>query len=242
MIEIILPPFLTMLLILFTHIPLGKEVLKKGIIFIDLAIAQAAALGYIISQLIHIHNHFFTQIIASLTAILVAIFFSYIEKKYPTKQEAIIGLSYVFIASITSLILSYNHGSSIHLQEILSGELLFISWEKLFLHLPIYVIILFLFFFYKERFRRGIGFYFLFSLAVTSSVQLVGIFMVFISLISPALILENFKLKTQYFISFISIIIGLLLSIQLDSPSSIVCILSLVIIPLIIKIVSQNNK
>ena len=232
---ILLPAFTVALVVLLTHIPLGEAVLKRGIIFIDLAIAQFAGLGCLLAQIWHIESHLLTQILALTFAIAGAIFFAYTER-YSHKQEAIIGLSYVFITSVTILITSHISTGSEHLQKLLSGDLLFVSWDKIFLHLPIYLSILFLWF-RKPQCRKGFSFYLIFSLAITSSVQLVGVLMVFVSLIAPALILEKYSLKIKYLVVFIAIVCGLLLSMLTDSPSSILCILSLVLIPLVSRVV-----
>ena len=88
MISIIGPAFFAGLLITLIHAPLGIEVLKRGIIFIDLAVAQIAGLGFVATNIyLYESSTWISQIIALSCAILAGLFFRIIEKKIPKQQE-----------------------------------------------------------------------------------------------------------------------------------------------------------
>jgi len=94
--SILLPALLTGLLVLLTHVPLGQRVLERGIIFIDLAVAQIAGLGVIIAQMLEVETHgFAVQVIATGSALLGALGLYFVERRWPAVQEALIGLTFV---------------------------------------------------------------------------------------------------------------------------------------------------
>ncbi len=245
---IISPAFVAGLIIVFIHAPLGIEVIKRGIIFIDLAVAQIAGLGIILANIIiHNPNIFITQIIALSFAIFAGLFFRKIEMIIPKNLEAIIGTTFIFSSSLAILLLANNPHGSKEMLNILSGEILFITWEKILYHAPIYLFILALWLF-KPSVRKGSTFYILFALAITSSVQLVGVYVVFASLILPALASLNFKSSyvSAWIIGALSIIIGILLSLILDKPTGPILVLSFILIAicsfLFKKIIIYKNK
>ena len=165
--SIIGPALLAGLIITITHAPLGIEVLKRGIIFIDLAVAQIAGLGLLVSNLYLSHNlGWLSQIVALMFAIIAAFFFKMIENRIKSQQEAIIGVSFVLAASLAILLLADHPTGGEEIRHLLSGQMLFITWADVFIHLPIYLLILILWFLPINL--NGIGFYILFSLAITS--------------------------------------------------------------------------
>lgn len=106
-ISIIAPAFLATLLVLTTHVPLGTEVLRRGIIFIDLAIAQVAGLGVIATDSMGWEAEgWMVQIAAVSAALLAALVLHQTDKRWPKMQEALIGVSFVLAATAGILILS----------------------------------------------------------------------------------------------------------------------------------------
>ena len=96
---ILAPAFIAGLLVLLTHVPLGRIVLQRGIIFIDLAIAQLAGLGVIVAYSLEWEGQgFIVQLSAVLFAILGALFLGWTEKHWEKFQEAIIGVLFVLSA------------------------------------------------------------------------------------------------------------------------------------------------
>jgi zinc/manganese transport system permease protein len=237
------PAFLAGLIITFTHAPLGIEVLKRGIIFIDLAVAQIAGLGLLISNVYFINfSSWLSQIFALIFAIFAALFFRIIENKIKYQQEAIIGVSFILAASLSILILSDHPSGGEEIRHLLSGQMLFITWQDLLLHIPIYVLILILWFLPINI--KGIGFYILFSLAITSSVQLVGVYVVFASLILPALaaIKSQNPYKVAWFAGFISVLLGIIFSISFDLPSGPILVVSYIIVAILIVLIKKMNN
>lgn len=231
MISIMGPALVAGLMIALTHAPLGIEVLKRGIIFIDLAVAQIAGLGLVAaSVLLHEPSIWLMQEIALAAAILAGLFFRKVETAMPEQQEAIIGVSFVLAASLAILLLAdHPHGGE-EIQHLLSGQMLFVTWEDVALHAPVYVLILAVWFL-KPSLRNGIGFYLLFALAITSSVQLVGVYVVFASLILPALAAVNssHQHRIAWLCGVIAVITGIVIAIITDIPAGPVIVVNYVV-------------
>jgi len=187
LLEIVGPALAAGLMIALTHAPLGIEVLRRGIIFIDLAIAQIAGLGLVaVGLYMKDAPWWMAQSVALACALLAGLFFRFIERKLPRQQEAVIGTSFILAASLALLLLADSPHGGEEVRHLLSGQVLFVTWPHVLAHAPVYAIILSLWFL-MPRIRRSIWFYILFAMAITSSVQLVGVYVVFASLIIPAL-------------------------------------------------------
>jgi zinc/manganese transport system permease protein len=220
---IVLPAFLAGLLVLATHIPLGAQVLKRGIVFIDLAIAQIAALGVIIAGSFDLDPHgWAVQVAAGIAALLGALLLTWTEKRWPEVQEAQIGVLFILAASAGLLLVARNPHGGEHLQELLAGQILWVSYGQLLMPALGAALILAVLYFFKDRLAR-LGFYLVFALAVTASVQLVGVYLVFSSLIVPSLAVRHYpagrRLAFAYLTGVGGYASGLVLSILLDLPS-----------------------
>lgn len=192
-ITILGPALVIGLFVALTHAPLGLEVLKRGIIFIDLAVAQIAALGFVLAQTqFHEASIWLTQGLALSFALAAGMIFRLVEARLPDYQEAIIGCSYVVAASLAVLLLSQQARGAEDIQNLLSGQMLLKWWDDVLLHAPIYLVITGLWLRFP-RLHQGVAFYAIFAVAITSSVQLVGVYVVFASLILPALAAVNAK-------------------------------------------------
>jgi len=230
-------PMAAGLLVLATHVPLGIEVLRRGIIFLDLAIAQIAALGVLVAHLLEwdaadVAHGLGAQVAAATAAVLGALLLTWSEKRWPQLQEALIGLMFVVAACAGILLLSGNPHGGEHLRDLLGGQILWIGWERLAPVAALYGVLLFVWFFWRERLGRG-GFYLVFALAVTASVQLVGVFLVFASLIAPAVAssaLRRRRLPAAWVLGVLGYGAGLLLSLLADLPAgpAVVCCLGAV--------------
>lgn len=234
MIEIMLPALIAGMMIALTHAPLGIEVLKRGIIFIDLAIAQIAGLGLVLAGILwHEPASYVLQFSALGFALLAAFLFRLTERHMPKQQEAIIGVSYVIAATLALLLLADSPRGGEEIQHLLSGQILFITWQDVLGHAPVYALIL-LVWFAKPHVRKGIGFYLLFALAITSSVQLVGVFMVFASLILPALAAVKAKYPhfTAWLCGIISVVTGMVVATLSDLPAGLVIVMCYAVIAL----------
>lgn len=234
--SIMLPAMLAGLLVLSTHVPLGREVLKRGIIFLDIAIAQLAALGVIIVHTLGGEEHIWLmQLVAVSCALGGALFLHLTEKRYPQLQEAIIGTVFVLAATGGFLQLSNNPHGHEHITDLLSGQILWVNFDQL-VPLALVSIIVLLFWFRYPGISRKLGFYILFAIAITASVQLVGIYLVFSSLIIPALVVHKLRhaLLWGYTIGASGYFAGLIVSSLLDLPAGPAIAWSLAIIGLVI--------
>lgn len=181
------PPLVAGLLVLSTHVPLGRQVLARGIIFIDLAVAQIAGLGVIVAQVSGIAPDGAGVQLAAFGAALTGAGALYLcERHWPQVQEAIIGSVFVLAATAALLLLAGDPKGGEHLKDLLVGQVLWVSADQLWPAALLSGVVLLLWFGLAPA-RRALGFYLLFALAVTASVQLVGVYLVFASLILPAL-------------------------------------------------------
>jgi len=228
------PAFVAGLLVLSTHVPLGKLVLKRGIIFIDLAVAQIAGIGVIAADLFGWdENPWQIQIAAVSTAILGALILHWTEKKFADIQEALIGILFVLAATLSLLMLANNPHGGEHLKDLLIGQILWVSYEQLIPAAIIYAVLLFIWFGLKIGEKFPSAFYLVFAVAVTVSVQLIGVYLVFTSLIVPALATRKLSGVTQLIYAFslgaISYALGLAVSALFDLPSGAVIVWSLAV-------------
>lgn len=222
-ISILGPACLAGLIVLSTHVPLGKQVLARGIIFIDLAIAQIAALGVILAQYVGVDEQSFgVQIAAAAAALAGAGLLAWTDKRWPEYQEPLIGTLFVLAATGGLLLLANNPQGGEHLKDLLVGQILWVSFAQL-IPAAILSVVLLAFMWLRRGQLTGLVFYALFALAITVSVQLVGVYLVFASLIVPALATAGMKgkgrLSVAYAIGFLGYASGLVLSAVLDLPS-----------------------
>ena len=222
LLSILLPAFAAGLLVVATHVPMGQEVLKRGIIFIDLAVAQIAAVGVVLAIVMDWESVWLVQASAISMAIIGAYLLSLSEQRWPREQEAIIGVSFILASSAGILLLANNPHGGEHIKALLAGQILWVGWNQIWLTLIVYMAILVIWFGFKDRLGHR-GFYLLFAVNVTLSVQLVGVYLVFATLILPALATINTAqrkcLKNGYLVGGISYGAGLIMSAYFDLPT-----------------------
>ena len=225
---ILWPAFIAGLLVAATHVPLGMQVLARGIVFIDLAVAQVAGLGVILAHYLGWEpTGAAVQIAALAAALACAMFLTWTERRWPEVQEAIIGVVFVLGSSAAILLLAHDPHGGENLKELLVGQILWVTPKQLLIVAAIYAVVLALWFGLRERLGR-IGFYALFGCAVTVSVQLVGLYLVFATLVVPALstyYTKGRRYPKAYAVGVLGYAAGLLVSLWLDLPSGsmIVC-------------------
>lgn len=222
MVEIIAPALIIGLLIAITHSFLGIKVLQKGIVFIDLAVAQIAGFGVVLAGVLFHESGYLSQIFGFLFAIIASLFFFFLEKKVPDLEEAIIGSSFILFASLTILLLSgHAHGHE-EMGHLFSGQILFTTFEDVLFCAPIYLAV-FALWFLKPSVQDNLGFYLIFALVVTTSVQLVGIYMVFASLIIPAIVSKynDGSFLSALICGVVAVIGGIILAMMLDLPAGV---------------------
>jgi zinc/manganese transport system permease protein len=224
---ILWPAFIAGLLVTAALVPLGMQVLERGIVFIDLAIAQIAGVGVIFADTLGWEPTGVAVQVAALGAALAsAVFLTWTDRRWPQVQEAIIGVVFVVASSAAILLLAKNPHGGEHLKDLLTGQILWTNPVHLPLEALVYGLIIALWFGLRERVGR-FGFYVLFACAVTISVQLVGLFLVFSTLVIPALATyysrRNRYLKA-YLVGVLGYAAGLMLSAMLDLPSGAVIV------------------
>ena len=216
------PAFLAGVLVVATHIPLGQRVLERGIIFLDLAIAQVAGLGIIIAYSFQWEpGAWQVQVVAMAAAIFGVLLLNYTEQRWPQIQEALIGSLFVLASSGSILLLAANPQGGEQLKELLVGQILWVSYEQLIPVAILYAIVLLLWFKFSQQ-ASSLYFYILFALTITASVQLIGIYLVFATLILPALAIRNrstFSIGYGYFIGATGYLLGLIFAALLDLPA-----------------------
>jgi zinc/manganese transport system permease protein len=230
---ILAPAFIAGVLVIATHVPLGIQVLSRGIVFIDLAIAQVAGVGVIFADWLGLAPLGWAVQGAALSAAFAgALFLTWTERRWPDVQEAIIGTTFVLAATGALLLLAANPRGGEHLKELLVGQILWVNWTRLLPVAVIYAVILMVWFGLRNLIGR-IGFYLLFAATVTISVQLVGLYLVFASLIIPALATYRWRharLAACYALGVGGYALGLITSAVFDLPAGAVVVWALAVL------------
>jgi zinc/manganese transport system permease protein len=222
--SILLPALIAGVLVSASHVPMGQQVLARGIVFIDLAIAQVAGLGVIVAHTFGLETlGWWTQAAAVSAALLGALLLTWTERKRPEVQEAVIGVLFVLASTAQILLLANDPHGGEDLKDLLAGQILWVSPQQLWRAAVLTALFLVAWFGFRGKIGR-VGFYVMFAVVVTVSVQLVGVYLVFTSLIVPALATYRMsgtgQLMTGYALGAISYAVGLGLSSVMDLPSS----------------------
>ena len=230
---IVLPALAAGLLVVATHVPLGTQVLARGIVFIDLAIAQIAGCGVLLADALGFEPEGVAVQVAALAAALAgALLLTWTERRWPDVQEALIGVVFVLAATAGILFLSSNVHGSEHLRDLLVGQILWVRPATLGVVAVAYALLLGAWLRWQRAFGR-LGFYVIFACVVTLSVQLVGVYLVFASLIVPPLAtrrLARHRLASAWAVGFAGYVGGLALSVGFDWPTGPVIVWSLAVI------------
>jgi zinc/manganese transport system permease protein len=220
-VSIIGPALVAGLLVLATHVPLGLKVLARGIVFIDLAIAQVAGLGVIAASLLGGAAQGAVAQVAALAAALTgALALTWTERRWPQVQEALIGTLFVLAATGATLLLANNPHGGEHLKDLLVGQILWVTTGQLVAVAAVTALVAAAWFGFARRLGAA-GFYVVFAVSVTASVQLVGVYLVFASLIVPALAVRNRPrpLVAGYALGVAGYSVGLAASALTDLPA-----------------------
>ena len=241
--SILWPALVAGILVSLSHVPLGQQVLRRGIVFIDLAIAQVAALGVIAAQTAGLELHgWFTQVAAVVAALLGALLLTWTERKRPEVQEALIGVLFVLASTAQILLLANNPHGGEQLKDLLAGQILWVSTEQLVRAAVLTAIFLAVWFRWRTQLGHA-GFYVLFAVMVTMSVQLVGVYLVFTTLIVPALATYRHAANRQqalgYALAFVSYLAGLIASLVTDLPSSAVIVWAMALLAILLHLTAR---
>jgi zinc/manganese transport system permease protein len=205
--QILLPAFVASLILTGIHAYLGVHVVERGVIFVDLSLAQIAALGSTVAYLAGYDLHSTVAYLFSLGfTFLGAAIFALSRPHQSTRipQEAIIGIVYAVSAAMAILIMSKATQETEHLKEMLVGNILSVSWPELGRTAALYALVGVFHFVFRRKFLaismnhsetvpHGLNvrfwdflFYMSFGFVVTSSVAIAGVLLVFCFLIVPS--------------------------------------------------------
>ena len=250
--DVMMWPILACVLLPGLLVYLGLHVVRRGIIFIDIAMAQMASLGVCFAVMKHLDpDSPMTFWISLGFTLLAAALFAFTGKRNgEVPQEAIIGIAYVVAAAASVILLSYSTEGDEQIKNMLVGNILLVTKEEIFRTLGLFVGVGLFHWFLRKRFlllsfapaqaaASGMPvklwdflFYATFGLVVTSFVQIVGVLLVFTYLIVPAvcgiLTAQRFgsRLAIGVVLSLIGGVSGLMISFYQDLPSgaAIVCV------------------
>ncbi len=250
-------PFAASLILAGIHTYLGVHVVERGVIFVDISLAQFAALGAAVAILLGTDAHSASTYWVSVTFTLVgaALFSTIRGRSARIPQEAVIGICYAVASAATILAMSQARGEIEHLQEMLVGNLLFVSWEQVERTALLYSLIGAFHYIFRSSFLaistnhdlervKGVSvkvwdmlIYASFGVVVTSSVSMAGVLLVFCYLIVPSVGGMLFartigrRLMIGWAMGTVVSAAGVFLSLHLDLPTgpTIVCTFGIVL-------------
>jgi zinc/manganese transport system permease protein len=250
-VQFLAPAIVASLIIAGIHAYLGLHVVERGVIFVDLSLAQIASLGAALAvwQGYDAHGPAIYWMSLGFTLIGAVIFAVVKGHDARIPQEAIIGISYAVASAAVILLLSKATGEAEHLRDMLVGNILSVQWPEVWLTGAIYVVLGLFHFVFRKRFleismnaqtaaAKGVSvrfwdflFYASFGFVVTRSVAIAGVLLVFCYLIVPSvggmLFSERIgpRLAIGWVMGTVVSMLGMYFSVQFDLPTgaTIVC-------------------
>src|SRR6186713_630679 len=249
--QFLAPAIAATLIIAGIHTYLGLHVVERGVIFVDLSLAQIASLGAAVGVWQGYDPHepaiYWMSLAATLIGALVFAMIKGHEANIP--QEAIIGISYAVASAAVILLLSKATGEAEHLRDMLVGNILSVQWPEVWLTGGIYVVLGLFHYVFRKRFleisidaqaaaAKGVSvrfwdflFYASFGFVVTRSVAIAGVLLVFCYLIVPSvggmLFSERIgpRLAIGWVMGVVVSMLGMYVSVLFDLPTgaAIVC-------------------
>lgn len=203
-------------------LPLGRQVLHRGVVFIDLAVAQAAAAATLWLQVFH-HTHDDGILLGASVAgaLCSAALVAKICQWWPQRREALIGLIYILGALLALLAAQFSPHGKDDLQQLLAADLLWSDGTDALIAVVSGVVVSILFWFKRSVLAADMIFYGMFAVVASLMVQTLGVFLVFVLLIGPALLFERFSALLSSATLGLAVGGGLGLSWYLDLPSGI---------------------
>ncbi len=270
--DIMLPAFFECLILVGIHSYLGIHVIRRQVIFVDLALAQIAALGTTVAFLFGIMPKTSVAYWFSLgfTFIGAAIFSISRFRKSKVPQEAIIGLVYALATAISILVIDKAPHGAEHIKEMLTGNILWVKWSTIGKAALVYSLVGIFHYIFRDKFllisnqpekayESGMSvpfwdflFYVSFGIVITHSVGTAGVLMVFVFLVVPAVasMMITDKLWQQLVIGWtmglVVSVLGLYVSYVADLPSGPTVVsfygLLLLLVVLVLYVVRAESK
>ncbi len=190
--DLFLSSFLLSVVLVGIHAYFGREIVKRGIIFADISVAQFSGVGIALSLVLFHgeYTHALSLLLGLFASLLIAL-----SQRLKEYSEAFIGLLYALGFSLSVLVLSFSAHGMEELKKLTASDILFVRLEEVLRTAIIYAFIGLLL--YLRRYLSGmaseLSFFALFSLTLASSVKLAGVLVVFSLLVSPALVSVLFR-------------------------------------------------
>lgn len=216
-----LAPVAALLFGLLALAPLGSQVLTRGVVFIDLAVAQAAAAAALGATALFDHPGFITvQLTAVLGALFCAGLVAALARQWPHQREALIGLVYVAGACLAMLSARSDPHGREHLAELLAADILWAGWAQVATLAVCAAAVLLLQIRWPDMLRKDMVFFPCFALVASMAVPVLGLLLVFACLIGPGLwIRAGWSMGTAIAAGVMAAGLGLLASWYFDAPS-----------------------
>ena len=260
--QFLLAPFVMCLLLVVIHCYLGIHVLARGVVFVDLSLAQVASFGATVALLWDPEHQSSMGYFVSLTATFIAAALFAMARRFEKKlsQEALIGITFAFASAAVVLVIDkLAHGAE-HLKEALIGQILWVTWSEVLKTLAIYMCVGLVHWKFRDKFLRNsfeaehghwfwdFLFYALFGIVITSSTSIAGVLLVFSFLIVPA-VLSSFFAKTVgqrllfgWLLGALVSLAGMIISYKYDLPVGAVIVVLLTGLPIVLVPILYLNK
>jgi zinc/manganese transport system permease protein len=249
MLQFLAAPFAASLILTGIHAYLGVHVVERGVIFVDLSLAQIAAFGATVALLLPFAGHdphgpWVYWISLAFTFVGAAVFATIRSRRARIPQEAIIGITYAVASAASILAMSSSTSESEHLKDMLVGNILAVSWEEVLKTAALYAAVGVFHYVFRKQFLAislshrenadppGMNvrlwdflFYASFGFVVTSSVAIAGVLLVFCYLIVPSVAAMLYsehighRLAIGWTMGTVVSALGIFLSVQLDLPT-----------------------
>jgi zinc/manganese transport system permease protein len=245
-----LPPLLASLIYVGLQSYVGLHILARGVIFVDLALAQLATVGIALAMVFGFEPVSLEASLAGFAfTVLGAALFAWMRRieERTVPHEALIGITYVVGSAAMILVLAGSPHGSENIKSLLVGAILWITWEDIGWMALIYGVLAALHWWWRDRFIAvsydrardrsrdmlwDFLFYLIFGIIVTSSVRLAGVLLVFSFLIIPAVMSAFFardlaaRMVIAWVLGAVGAALGIAVSFQADLPTgaAIVCV------------------
>ncbi len=202
-------------------VPLGAEVLRRGVVFLDLAVAQVAAMGVLLATIGTETSSAATITLAAMAASLLgAAVVGWLARSWPGHREALIGLVYVASSAAAVIVVASDPHGRERLSSMLAADVLWVSWPAVLALAGVAIGVAALFAWRRVLLVRDGVFYPVFAISLAAAVQTLGLYLVFALLIGPALwTWRGLDLRGAIGLGILAGLGGLALSWALDWPS-----------------------
>lgn len=256
-------PFAMCLILVGIHCYLGLHVLSRGVIFVDLSLAQVACLGSTLALILGFEHGTTEAYFISLGITFLFAGFFAMARRYEkiVPQEALIGIVYAMASAGVILVVDHLAHGAEHIKDLLIGQILWVSWGEVTKTAAIYAGVGAVHFYFRKQllkasqdsdrgtnFKWDFLFYALFGIVITSSASVAGVLQVFTYLIVPAIVASVFvksvkdRLIFGWILGTVVSFFALLLSHHLDMPAGALIVVSFTVLPILIVLAKEGTR